>query len=270
MLFKNILLAVDVDGTLYNDDCEIPQRNITAIKEFCENGGLFTLATGRATSYARYIASQLDISIPCVVYNGSMVYDYKNEKIIWQKVMPGSVIDSMKDFQGKFPTIGIEIMQGEDIYVISTNFQTEAHITSIHVPVIRCSLDEAPSSDLDKILIVDEEDAIDELFAYAVKLGLDDTHVTRSSPFYLEMLPPSTNKSEGLKELIKICNLDNHYLVTAGDFINDLEMLKMSDLPVAVGNALDIVKEHADLVVCDNNSGAIYEVIEYLKVKNNI
>ena len=265
MLFKNILLAVDVDGTLFNDDSVVPEKNIKAINEFRENGGLFTIATGRATSYSRRIALGLDIDIPTVVYNGGMVYDFNNDKLLWQRVLPFGAREYVTYFLEKFPTLGIDVMIGENIYSITSNKQSKIHEANIGVPVIRCSLDDVPDVEHHKILLMDEIDVIDSLYDYSLSLELDDVSVTRSSPYFFEVLPDNTNKGEGLKALVDLCGFNEHYVVAAGDFINDIEMLEMADLGIAVENALDEVKAVADLIVCDNNSGAIYEIVELLK-----
>ena len=67
--------------------------------------------------------------------------------------------------------------------------------------------------------------------------------------------------------MIKLCGYDNHFIVAAGDYNNDIEMLRCSDLAVAVENAQDEVKKHADIIVCDNNSGVVYDIVEYLRTQ---
>ena len=47
-LFSDVLLTVDYDRTLTAPDSSIPQRNIEAIRYFMENGGVFTVNTGRS------------------------------------------------------------------------------------------------------------------------------------------------------------------------------------------------------------------------------
>ena len=53
--------------------------------------------------------------------------------------------------------------------------------------------------------------------------------------------------------------------MASGDYKNDAAMIRNANLGVAVANALDEVKAVADLVVCDNNSAPISEVIDYLE-----
>ena len=51
-MFSDVLLTVDFDRTLTNPDAVIPQRNLDAIRYFVENGGAFTVNTGRSVPMA--------------------------------------------------------------------------------------------------------------------------------------------------------------------------------------------------------------------------
>jgi len=77
-MFDNILMVTDLDGTLFDSRAQVSQKNMNAINEFRNNGGLFTIATGRAFSYSRFTANELELQIPAIVYNGAAVYDFVN------------------------------------------------------------------------------------------------------------------------------------------------------------------------------------------------
>ena len=78
---KDKLLIADVDGTLINSGFQVPLRNLEAIEQFQRDGGLFTLATGRAIESARQYAEQIGLSCPAIVSNGSMLFDYKTDQV---------------------------------------------------------------------------------------------------------------------------------------------------------------------------------------------
>jgi hypothetical protein len=165
----------------------------------------------------------------------------------------------------RFPALGIEILNGDEIYVPRTNEIEEAHIALGYKNPIRCSFNEIPRDNWIKCLLVGMPCDIDEAIAFAAKQSFSDVHLVRSAPVFYEMLPNDANKGTGVKKLLEFMNLQDKFIVAAGDFMNDIEMLEMADLAVAVNNAEDCVKEIADLIVCDNNSGAMYEVIQHLK-----
>ena len=267
-IFSNVLMAVDADGTLLTDEKEILDIDKNAIREFRENGGLFTIATGRAVSYTRPIVRELGLDVPAVTTNGAMVYDFQSERVLWQSLLPQSARGLLLGIKDRYPSMGIDILRGEDLFSVSSNRHSEEHFRSICVTPIRCSLDEVPGDDWSKILLVDEPDVIADVAEYTAGLDGGGVYFVCSCPVFCEMLPQGTNKWGGIKKLLEVSGIDARYVVTAGDYLNDLEMVKMADLGVAVANALDMVRENADLVVCDNNNGAITEIVEWLMNKH--
>ena len=261
---KNILLATDADGTLLTDDKRILTKDKEAIAHLREEGGLFTIATGRAVSYARLIAEELELDMPAVIFNGAAVFDFRQDCFLWHCMLPKTALERTLLFIERFPTIGIEILSGRDVYVASTNAREEEHIKLGSTIPIRCPIDEIPPDGWTKALIVDEPEVIDEVIKFAAGQQIDDLHLVRSAPFYYELLPLGINKGSALKKLIELLGISGRRIAAVGDYMNDLEMLKMADIKIAVSNAEDIIKAHAELIVCDNNSGAIYEIVQWL------
>ena len=268
MNLNNIFLIADADGTLLTDDKRILEKDKSAIRELTRSGGLFTIATGRGVSLARVVAENLKLKIPAVIFNGAAVYDFKQDKFLWQCALPKSVKEYIKLLMEKFPTLAIEILRDDEVYVTRTNAREEEHIAFGNTEPVRCGLDEIPEYGWIKALLIDEPETIDEVILFSKKKRFKGVHMVRSAPIFYEMLPSGINKGTGLKKLLEIMELHDKYTVAMGDFMNDIEMLRQADLGVAVENAEDVVKAVAKLIVCDNNSGAVYNVIEHLKAKS--
>ena len=74
-LFDTVLLTVDYDRTLTGPDSTIPQRNLDAIRYFMENGGAFTVNTGRSyLSFIRFL-DVIPVNAPLLLMNGSASYE---------------------------------------------------------------------------------------------------------------------------------------------------------------------------------------------------
>jgi len=269
MNLKNILLVADADGTLLTDDKRVLDKDKSAIREITQNGGLFTIATGRGVTLARTVADEIGLQIPAVIFNGAAVYDFAKEHFLWQCALPDAARDYVSLLKSRFPTLGIEILRGDNVFVAATNKREEEHLSFGCPNPIRCKLEEVPQDGRLKALLVDEPEVIDEVIAFSKEAGFSDVHMVRSAPVFYEMLPKGVNKGSGVRKLLEITDYGEKYIVAVGDYNNDLEMVKDADLGVAVANAEDIVKNAADLTVCDNNSGAVYEIVAYLKSWNN-
>ena len=74
-LFSDVLLTVDYDRTLTAPDSTIPERNIAAIRWFIENGGTFTVNTGRSVPLTTVFRDIVPTNAPLLLYNGAAIYD---------------------------------------------------------------------------------------------------------------------------------------------------------------------------------------------------
>jgi hypothetical protein len=265
MDFSNIFLVADADGTLLTDRRRINFKDIAAIREFTNGGGMFTIATGRGVSLAKVVADELELQIPAIIFNGAAIYDYKVNRFLWRSSLPDAARDYIALFMQRFPSLGIEILRNDEVYVIRTNPLEEEHISLGNKSPVRCDFDDVPPDNWIKVLVIGEPDVIDEAIEFAKAQHFQNVHMVRSAPIFYEILPSGIDKGAGLIKLLDILNENKRFTVAAGDFMNDLEMIQIADLGVAVENAEEIVKQAADVIVCDNNSGAMWEIIEYLK-----
>ena len=69
-LFSDILLTVDYDRTMTDRDGQVPQRNLEAIQYFMDNGGAFTVNTGRSLPQSTDILKNVPMNAPFLCYNG--------------------------------------------------------------------------------------------------------------------------------------------------------------------------------------------------------
>lgn len=265
MNLNNIFLVTDADGTLLTDDKRILGKDRKAIREITQSGGLFTIATGRGVTLARRVAEEAELLIPAVIFNGAAVYDFAKESFLWKCALPEIADDYIKLLTERFPTLGVEILLDENVYVAATNEWEEKHLAYGCPNPLRCKLDEVPPDNRLKALFVDEPGVIDGVIAFSREQNFSGIHLVRSAPVFYEMLPEGVDKGGGVKKLLELTGINNRYIVAAGDYNNDLEMVREADLGVAVANAEEVVKKAADLTVCDNNSGALWEIVEYLK-----
>ena len=73
-MFSDILITVDVDRTLTDTHSRIPQRNLEAIRYFTDNGGAFTVNTGRSLNTYRGQMDRVPTNAPLLLFNGAATY----------------------------------------------------------------------------------------------------------------------------------------------------------------------------------------------------
>lgn len=266
MDFKNVIFMTDLDGTLLTDDKRILDKDMAAIKRFREGGGIFTAATGRGYAMARRIVEDvLHLDVPCVLFNGAGVFDFRENRFLWQCEIGDQAREYIRRLNSMFPEkLGFEVLHEQSVFVPFINQMEREHLEMESVIPDRRPLDDIPNGGWLKFVIAAEPADLDEVQKAVESGGFEDAQWVRSAPIYFECLPKGVDKSRGFAELIRLLGAEDRFSVAAGDYMNDTAMIQKADLGVAVASAQDTVKRAADLIVCDNNSGAISEIINYI------
>lgn len=265
MDFKKVILMSDLDGTLLTDDKRVSERDLRAISRFREGGGLFTAATGRGVSMAQSVIEKVGIDIPCVIFNGAAVYDFKERRFLWHSSMPECAAEYIRMLEREFPDIGVEILHSESVYVTDYNQTVAEHMAIESIIPVRCTLNEAPKDDWLKVLIAYPPERIQKVIDFTRENCREGVNWVHSSPMYYEMLPEGISKGYGYKKLLELMGITDLFTVAVGDFGNDYDMVRSADLGVAVANAQEPVKQAAKLIVGDNNSSPISQIIDYIQ-----
>lgn len=267
MDFGKVIFMTDLDGTLLTDDKRVLDRDLAAIERFRAGGGLFTTATGRGYAMARRIVVDvLRLDIPSVLFNGAGVFDFERDRFLWQCEIGSHARDYIRRLNDMFPgTLGFEVLHKHTVFVPFMNETEREHLEMESVTPDRRPLDEIPEGGWLKFVIAAPPDKLDEVERTVRGGGFEDAQWVRSAPHYFECLPKGVDKSRGFAELIRILHAEDRFSVAAGDYMNDTAMIQKADLGAAVANARESVKAAADIVVCDNNSGAISEIIDYIE-----
>lgn len=266
MEFSKVILMTDLDGTLLTDDKQILPVDMAAIERFRAGGGIFTVATGRGYSMAKHIADKLKLDCPAVVYNGAAVYDFRQEKFLWQCAIGDKALGIIKHIAERYPDIGVEVLRGNVVYVPYLNEMEQWHLDLEQVKADWTPLDEIPRDGWLKVLFAYPPEKLDGLQRYVESCQeLQGVHWVRSAPMFFECLPEGIDKSAGYRHLIKAISAEDRFTVAAGDFMNDLAMIQSADLGAAVASALPEVRAAADILLCDNNSGAMAQLIDHIE-----
>ena len=114
-IYSDVLLTVDYDRTLTAKDSTIPERNLEAIRYFMENGGAFTVNTGRSVPMARAFTGKVPVNVPLLLYNGSAAYEPEEGKLSFTHEIQMDMWDTIRELLETFPHLTVEI-QGIDAH----------------------------------------------------------------------------------------------------------------------------------------------------------
>ena len=280
-IFSDILLTVDYDRTLTAPDSSIPERNLDAIRYFIDNGGAFTVNTGRSVPMTRVFRDIVPVNAPLLLYNGSAAYDLATGQLDFCHAIDLDMWETVRKCEELFPDLTVEVQAVDAHYRFSENPAWDAFSERQN-----CAHGFAqPGDDLGDFLkftlygqfrspvLADmftgspEEIArIDEAEAQLKAVFGEHCEVFRAATRIIDVHAKGVSKIRSARELQE--RLGRKVLVCVGDAHNDIPMLEGADYAFVPSDAAlrDRFKN-----VCPCGEGAVADVIyrEIPKIAKN-
>lgn len=234
------LLALDMDGTLLNDEQIVTPETVKWIHRAVDAGIYVCLSTGRAFRSANEYGEQLGLNTPMVTVNGSEVWRAPHE-LFRRSLMDPKLVEQMRD-------IALEYDIWYWAYAVDGVYNKNNWDGNIE------------GREWMKFGYNTEDDEIRHQVLMKLQ-NLGGLEITNSSPVNLEINPLGINKAAGIREVCSLLGITMDEVIAVGDSLNDLAVIQQAGLGVAMGNAQDTVKQEADAVTGSNNEDGIAEVI---------
>jgi len=232
------IIFFDIDGTLLNDDKELPVSAEEAIQQLKDNGHIIVLATGRAPFNFKELRKRLAIT-SYISLNGQ--YVVLNNHVIYKNPLNLNALNELITFAAdqSHPLLYANHEQWRS--KIKRNDELGIIIGSFKVPY-EIMFEAPPYGETENYQALlfceaDEEEHYKEHF--------DQFHFVRWHDYTVDVLPKGGSKALGIERLIKAAGLKLENAYAFGDGLNDMEMLEYIPNSVAMGNALDPVKNVA-------------------------
>jgi len=256
------MVALDLDGTLLTDDLVIEPRAKEILQQAINRGITVTLATGRMYLSARPYAAELGLELPLIVYHGAQVRHAATGEILFEQTVPlplaRRLIKHLRQFGYAYNVYLGDRLYAENVQKENEEYAWRAGVRLHRVEDMLAFLQEEPL----KIVALRDGPELDPL-EKAIRLDLGkEVYMTRSLPYYLEMLNPEANKARALQAVAAWQGVTREEVMAFGDSYNDIQMLRYAGLAVAMSNAPAAVREAADYVTASNNEGGVARALE--------
>ncbi|MEO8610796.1 MAG: HAD family hydrolase [Chloroflexota bacterium] len=260
------LIAIDLDGTLLNSDHKMTERTEKALKAAAAKGVHIILATGKTYISGEHIVQQLNLNHPAIFMQGTISYN-ADGSVRHQLTLDAGIARQVITFAEDRGYI-MAVYSGKRILVRQMHPRVEELTTLYHEPMpeavgsLQNVLDSIP---VNKLLAVKPGDAraINAL-RWQLKMQINGNARLLNAGIedMLEILPNGASKGAALKTLIKDLGVSSESVMAIGDAENDIEMIQLAGIGVAVGNASQTVKDAADVVVASNDADGVAEAVE--------
>ena len=263
--FDGILICSDFDGTLFSKG-EISYENVSAIRYFQENGGRFTITSGRYPAFLANYRHRVDANTYLIGLNGTIISSYDGKDVLRQGFLQPAAGDTVKrilrEVDGlwgmSFSTTEIpkeirrqcKVSEGEGYF----RYEMDKHGEDL--------LDLALSCKTHRIIFHTVEFADEAIADRMREIAGADYAVSRSYSHGIELQDVSYTKGTSARYLADY--LEAHTLICVGDYENDISMVREADIGCAVANAIPPLLAIADRVLPSAEEHPFAELIASL------
>lgn len=259
---KYQLIALDVDGTLLNDDHVVTEQNIKTIQEVSKQGAEIVLCTGRGPQNSIPFMEQMGLTGYVISHNGAATATVETREIVHQYPMDPIALEVYLNFCRE-RGIHFDVNTAFEMYVDSVEgLPVEARnmyenylmmpsnlppLTEIKEPIV-------------KFTLFGESKVMDEAYAELSQWTID-FNVLRSGEFFIDFMHPDASKGNALKQLAAKRGIKQENILAIGNYYNDITMLTYAGMGIAMDNSPVEVKAAANDITLSNNEHGVHEAL---------
>ncbi len=269
--FTGYVIITDLDGTFLGAHASIVERNREAVEYFKREGGIFTFATGR-THYNMKVAipnPEDFVNELVIANNGCYLYNAETDEVSDMHFLDREkAYEAAKYATVKYPDIFMRVTSPEGFLVETLSFSENMMKKLDPKYIIKMPMEEFPDRWL-KCVFLGTPERIEEFIA-DITPKFPEFEYARSAKNLYELQKKGISKGTALLKCKK--KLEEKYgtpmtVIAAGDYGNDLDMLRVADIAVAPENAIDEVKAEVDHILCKNTEGLMGDIVELIESK---
>lgn len=252
----------DVDGTLFDYyHHQILPSTVLALKKLQENGIKIAVASGRVHYGLGKALNDLHFDYICAV-NGGVICD-KDQNILTRHDFSREDVDKLNAFAHENEA-GLAWKFIDHVYIYQHKEKIDWYESQIQSDIGKEPFIDCPSQDHHLVdfpqaaCIHAPYDKVMEVFGDS-----DTMDFLRYSETGFDVVLKGINKGSCVGELMKICNLNKDEIMVFGDNFNDLSMFEIASYRIAMGNAIDEIKEKATYITADCAHDGIYEACKH-------
>jgi len=256
------MVAIDLDGTLLNDRKEVSDRATAALKCLPERGVRVVIASARPPRSVRLIYQKLGLATWQINYNGALIWDEPSRSAVFHRPLPGKVVRQIVEFARQIhPDVQVscELLdrwytdRGEETYTTETG--------RLFRPDVVAPLETFIDAPMTKVLLLGPPQVMTDI---ETSLGMafeDHAYVVRTDPELLQVMERHVSKAVALKMVAHHYQVPMEEVMAIGDAPNDVGMLQLAGVAVAVHNAHALARKAAHWIAPSNNDDGVHAAL---------
>lgn len=260
------LIVVDVDHTLLNNESKLSARNEKALKAAMQQGVKVMLATGKNFASCQFIVQQLGLDTPGIYTQGLTIYN-ADGTLRHQQTLDPNIARRVITFAEERGFAVVAYSEGRLITKTVNPYVMELHTRwkETKPEAVGPLQNLLATTAMNKLVLVSPGD-VGKIKALRWQLGTQLNGSARimsgGVPHMVEVLPPGASKGKALRALLKELNVKAENVLAIGDGENDVEMIQLAGVGVAVANAEQALKDVADEITLSNEKDGVAVMVE--------
>ena len=256
------LVAIDLDGTLLNSSKLISDQTIEALQCLPQRGVRVVIASARPPRSVRHIYQKLRLDTLQINYNGALVWDEPKRQARFHQPMDCVLVRRMIDrVRGAYPQVLVscEIMDRWYTDLVDQTYTTETG--RLFRPDVVAPIDSFCVEPITKLLFLCEPQVISQIESMLKTQFTEDVTVLRTDEQLVQVMHRRASKSRSLKRVARHYGVNDREIMAIGDAPNDVGMLQLAGVAVAMDNAHPLVKQVAHWVAPSNDDHGVHAAL---------
>src|SRR5687768_7175362 len=257
------LVAIDLDGTLLTDSKQVSEQTSEALCCLPRRDVKVIIASARPPRSVRHVYQALGLDTWQINYNGALIWDEPNQRPIFHRPLKGSLVCRIVELARDMFDETIVTCEVLDKWL--TDREDQSHTTEtgrLFRPDLIAPLDEITGQHVTKLMLLGEPRIILRLEALLVEHFVDDVTIVRMEDDLIQIMDPRVSKAVALKKVASHYGVPMSQVLAIGDAPNDVGMLQLAGVAVAMDNAHPVVKDVADWVAPSNNDHGVHAALQ--------
>lgn len=250
------LIAIDLDGTLFDSKSEISRENKKAIAKCRENGIKSVITSAKPSLIVGKLAKMLNLDTPQISYSGALIIENYTKIMFELKVPPEEckeIISLCREW-GKGLTLGAN----DGLLYYDEKHPYLKIVTDTGDKIVKTknvASEELISKTIMFSISAYENDGFEE--SIKSKIKSKSIKIVRGSPTSFLIFNSKADKFLAVRKVMEMYDIKKDELMAIGDSNNDLEIVKFAGIGIAMGNSVEDLKKIADYIVPDNDSNGV-------------
>ena len=274
---RNLLYVSDMDGTLLDDNGQLPEDSVRRLNRLIDKGLNFTVATARNYDSAYPLLRGLNLRHPVILFNGVYLTElHTGANIFFSDFISAEIIKTMMAIvepRGIDPFIYTYGERHRVYFRSASNPGAQAYVDSMTDDDRMQKVEEFIFSQSERIsgfLLIDTGVTLEPVYNELRSLFTNDLNiyfakdVSNTGFHWLQSFHQEANKGKMLKRMTQHLGISLLETVVFGDYLNDIDMFKIAGHAIAVENALPEVKSVAQQIIASNVDQGVITYLESL------